>query len=297
MQISIKLSHTPDQKVYLLIDRKVATSRFNIYHAKAISQDIHFALKVYPEASKNSYLREQEVVSKFNHPNIIKYIPVVGHSLKDDMTLMEYASNKSFSDFLQKTRNMPEKLIRTYFCQLIDGIEHVHSKDYAHLDLKLSNLLLDKHFNLKIIDFDQCQNKREKQQQFKGTLCYRAPEVINKVCRDYFAADIYSLGIILFTLKTGEYPFVEGDDNGSYSLKHYNTFHTNKTLFWRMKTCMHSSEPFSQEFMDLFNGMCTLDPKERFSLKDIKASKWYQGEQLDHQQLKSQMSRTLTNNH
>jgi len=73
-----------------------------------------------------------------------------------------------------------KKLCRTFFHQLIDGIEYLHSQNLAHMDLKLENLVLGDDFKLKIIDFDLAISLTdEKNDQYggAGTKNYRAPEV------------------------------------------------------------------------------------------------------------------------
>lgn len=68
---------------------------------------------------------------------------------------MEYAPNKDFFDALMEIKvKFDDTLVRTYFHQLVSGVEYLHSHGIAHLDLKLENLMLGENFELKIIDFD-----------------------------------------------------------------------------------------------------------------------------------------------
>lgn len=70
-----------------------------------------------------------------------------------------------------------EKLARTLFHQIVNGLEYLHSKDIAHLDLKPSNIFIDDSYNLKIGDFDCSSMKGEgSSRTSRGTKDFRAPE-------------------------------------------------------------------------------------------------------------------------
>lgn len=103
--------------------------------------------------------------------------------------------------------------MRTYFHQLVEGIEYLHNNGFAHLDLKLENLLFDKDYNLKISDFGHSIKIRNDTRTLKGrgTEGYRAPEVKHFVSGslDPVKADIYSLAIVLFCMTYGIKPYIE----------------------------------------------------------------------------------------
>ena len=88
----------------------------------------------------------------------------------------------------------------------------MHSLGYAHLDVKLENILLDEFFNIKIADMGSCENvalTMGNSGKRRGTILYMAPEVVNLAKNgsfNAFAADVYSLGISIFVMLTGEFP-------------------------------------------------------------------------------------------
>ena len=90
----------------------------------------------------------------------------------------------------------------------------------VHRDLKLENILLDKHENVKLCDFGftrEYENKTAHLQTFCGTVCYSAPEMLRGEKYAGEKVDIWSLGIILYALLTGELPF---DDDNEMVTKH-----------------------------------------------------------------------------
>mmetsp|Transcript_18412 Transcript_18412/g.16065 ORF Transcript_18412/g.16065 Transcript_18412/m.16065 type:complete len:107 (+) Transcript_18412:61-381(+) len=94
--------------------------------------------------------------------------------------------------------------------QLICGLEYLHQLGYAHLDLNMNNLLLDADFTLQLCDFDQSYQKGDLNITSRGSIGFRPPEIAEDTCKDPFASDIYSLGIIMFVLKSGGYlPYTE----------------------------------------------------------------------------------------
>jgi serine/threonine protein kinase len=200
--------------------------------------------------------------------------------------MFEYCPNGDFFDFVTSQPKLPEKIVRTYFHQLIQVIEYLHSSKIAHMDIKLENFLLDERFQLKLTDFDLALEFGEKP-ILKGTINYRAPEIISGECSDLSKVDIYSAGICLFLMLTGgSMPHIE-DQNLDDGTNLFNLFARNKEEFWK-KQCQlinvnHSF--FSPSFRELFNMMTEVDPKKRATLDQIKSSEWYNDKILSHNEL------------
>jgi len=68
-------------------------------------------------------------------------------------------------------------LARTYFKQLVESLEYLHSHGVSHLDLKPENILIGEKFKLKLCDFDQAYYKADRKVMSRGTIHYRAPEL------------------------------------------------------------------------------------------------------------------------
>mmetsp|Transcript_41058 Transcript_41058/g.47239 ORF Transcript_41058/g.47239 Transcript_41058/m.47239 type:complete len:149 (-) Transcript_41058:402-848(-) len=92
------------------------------------------------------------------------------------------------------------------------AVHAIHSLGFAHLDIKLENILLDEFFNIKVADMGSSISVAETAgltDRKRGTLMYMAPEVAGLQAGEQFAAqaaDIYSLGVTLFVLMTGQFP-------------------------------------------------------------------------------------------
>jgi len=156
------------------------------------------------------------------------------------------------------------------------GIEYLDSQGVAHLDLKLDNLLLGQDLKLKIADFDCSYSKGDDKITSLGTSNYRAPEITKQECSDPYAADIYSAGICLFVLMTGNFPYLEGAKIAGYELE--KLLRTDPAQFWRAYNSYDSNTSFSEDFKNLFICMTKEDPVERATIQKVMQSNWYRGE-------------------
>jgi len=288
MNISVTFSDNTASPESLRVDKQLGQGKFSVFQVYSASRKTNYALKVFPKSRLGTALYEKEQrFSTFSHPHLIRQIPITTNHDNLHAHLTELAKFGDFFDVVNESMlNNNEVLIRTYFRQLVEGVEHMHSQGVAHLDLKLENLMLGTDFQLKIIDFDQAQLLSDEVIESRGTKNYRAPEVSSGQSKDFTQGDIYSMGIILYALLMGEFPFSEDDENTTEN-NAFIEFNTNNQAFWNERA--NDSIFLSQDFMDLINGMLTSNTEKRFKIQEIKASKWYNGAVLDNKELKSEM--------
>lgn len=135
--------------------------------------------------------------------------------------VMELVKGVSLLSFLkaQPYKKVDENDCKYIFSQVIKGIEYLHSRRIYHRDIKLENIIIDEDKNIKIIDFGfGANNPRSKYLNFFcGTPSYMPPEIVQK--KDYIGscADIWSIGILLFTLLCGTFPFRALSEKELYS--------------------------------------------------------------------------------
>jgi serine/threonine protein kinase len=301
MNIAVLIKETHPQCTYLplVMDRPISNAKYSIFHLQTFHKDFECALKIFPKdkISQFSFYREKKILSMINQDNIVKYIPNIkfnNQAYDCNFLPMEYAPYGDFFDLIFSQELSNENLIRTYFQQLVEGIGHLHSKGIAHLDVKLENLLLGQDYVLKITDFDQSQALNETSLLYKGSPSFRAPEVINGTCKDFCAADMYSIGIVLFIFATGEFPFLEKEDQYGCTLAHYDLFCENNEKFWELRIGKRADKSlFSEALKELITGLLKKDPKERYTINDVEASRWYKGETLNKEELKLVMDKVL----
>lgn len=257
-----------------------------------------FAMKVFPFC--NDFFLNETRFTSLQHQNVI--FPITCQKKANyieglqvqwaSIILMEYAPKGTFFQALIKNKlRFDEKLMRTYFYQLMDVVEYLHSKNVAHMDLKLENLMFGNDFELKLIDFDLAYIKNDEHILGTGTRCYRAPEVAIEKCEDPFAADIYSAGIILFVFKSGKtFPHCEYHKFKDINL--LELLHFDPDKFWEAHANIQNKplDFWSDDFKKLFCGMTCVQPDKRYKLEDVKNNGWYKGDIYTNDEMKVMMS-------
>ncbi|QGA19481.1 hypothetical protein EYB26_007170 [Talaromyces marneffei] len=151
---------------------------------------------------------------QFLHPHIARlYEVIVTENLV--WLVLEWCPGDELYNYILNNGPLPVDKVRRIFAQLVGAVAYVHSKSCVHRDLKLENILLDKHGNVKLCDFGftrEYEGKASYLQTFCGTICYSAPEMLKGEKYAGEKVDVWSLGIILYALLAGELPYDEDDD-------------------------------------------------------------------------------------
>lgn len=138
---------------------------------------------------------------------------------------MEYPGHKSLYEHVKsqplrrvteqgKRRADPE--CKSIMRKIFSAVTYFHGRDVAHRDLKLENLLYLPDGSIKIIDFGFAIRTKEKQKTFCGTPTYMAPEIVKRLPYNATDVDIWALGIMMFRMMTGVYPFMANNDKELY---------------------------------------------------------------------------------
>ncbi len=284
------------------IEKRLGSAKFRVYLAFHKTEKKYYALKAFPyskEGLNARYVKETKL-AKLRHPHVCKITHTIpeksitqnGATQKFSFLGLEYAPYGDFYElFHNKKAQLTEELTRTYFHQLVEGLEYLHKKGFAHLDIKCENLLLGEDFNLKITDFDLSQSLKEKKLESQGTVCYRAPEVKESKCTDFVKADIYSLGIVLFIFRSGGIP-PHLEETNSQKVNLYELMYDDPKKFWQTHNSYKSKKNFySESFKQLFQMIVEKDPLKRATISQIKESEWYNQSTLTPEQLTSEIQK------
>ncbi|XP_035272217.1 serine/threonine-protein kinase STK11 [Anguilla anguilla] len=212
--------------------------------------------------------KEIQLLRRLRHKNVIQLVDVLYNEEKQKMYMvMEYCvcGMQEMLDSVPEKR-FPMFQAHGYFCQLLDGLEYLHSQGIVHKDIKPGNLLLTTDGALKISDLgvaealhpfaedDTCRTSQ-------GSPAFQPPEIANGLDTfSGFKVDIWSAGVTLYNITTSLYPF-EGDNiyklfenigKGDYSVP----------------------EDCGPLLTDLLRGMLEYDPAKRFSIQHIRQHNW-----------------------
>ncbi|XP_073792073.1 serine/threonine-protein kinase MARK2 isoform X46 [Danio rerio] len=234
--------------------------------AKHILTGKEVAVKIIDKTQLNSsslqkLFREVRIMKLLNHPNIVKLFEVI-ETEKTLYLVMEYASGGEVFDYLVAHGRMKEKEARAKFRQIVSAVQYCHQKCIVHRDLKAENLLLDADMNIKIADFGFSNEFTlgNKLDTFCGSPPYAAPELFQGKKYDGPEVDVWSLGVILYTLVSGSLPF---DGQNLKELRERVLRGKYRIPFYMSTDC----ENLLKKFL-------VLNPTKRGSLEQIMKDRW-----------------------
>ena len=156
----------------------------------------------------NQFKREAKSAAQLVHPNIIGIFDVIDDE-QDQYIVMEYVEGRTLKEILKDYRVEPRAALQITM-QLADALQHAHSQNVVHCDIKPQNILMNVNMIPKIGDFGIAKMVSEQTMVYTdnimGSVHYISPEQASGEPVT-FASDIYSLGIVLFEMLTGQAPF------------------------------------------------------------------------------------------
>merc|ERR1719453_2435204 len=144
---------------------------------------------------------------------------------------------------------------------MLNAMEYMHSNKVVHRDLKLENILIDEHMNLK---------------SYRGTITYMAPEIKEGKQYDGKQIDMFSFGVILFIIVQGIFPFKEARSEEYF----YNLICTGQTDLYFKKT---NATHLSTEFKDLILALFSYEGSKRPSIDAIRKHPWLNKESFNYE--------------
>ncbi|KRX10460.1 Protein kinase-like domain [Pseudocohnilembus persalinus] len=252
---------------------------------KSVSKKNQYIIKKFHKKwSLQDIEREGQLQQKAESDFVVKVIQIENRSI-----LMEYASNGELLEYVKREK-FSEKLARTYFLQLVQGMEKLHAQGIAHRDIKLDNLLLSENFQLKIADFGWATEYSQNQllSERAGTEVNLAPEIIDYKAYVPEKIDVFACGIVLFQLVVGQSPI---NTKARKTDKIYKYFANNMThKIWKQLKDKKNLK-VSDEFKNLIELMINFNYKQRPTFKQILQHEWFKKGSIytEQKELKQQM--------
>lgn len=182
---------------------------------------------------------------------------------------MEYVPI-SFFNVIVGIGKKSEDVGRFFINQIADAINHMHAMNIVHRDLKPENIMVDENLNVKIADFGLAtSHKIDSLGDSQGTKIYMAPELIEQRIYNGKKVDMFAIGVILFFLVTGIFPFAAADKNDRY---YRNLTEGHFEQYQGLVRGLNLSESFK----DLVKKLLSYDPSDRPNIYEMLAHPWMQ---------------------
>ncbi|EGR34230.1 protein kinase domain protein [Ichthyophthirius multifiliis] len=210
-------------------------------------------------------VKEHQILQQCKHKNILKSIEIY-QDPNQLVYIMEYLSGGELYARLKLQKRFTEEIAIQLMYNITRGIYYLHKKKIVHRDIKLENIIFinKAQLDLKVIDFGFAQNiNYQKLDSKAGTPGFLPPELFKNLPYTE-KGDVFSLGVILYCLVSGQSPF-KG--------KLYKEVLENNR---RCKISFESSiwNKISDDCKFLIKKMLEYDPKKRYSCKDVLMSRW-----------------------
>ena len=162
----------------------------------------------------------KEIISNLRHPNLVLYMGASLSSNHNCYLVMEFVNNGNLFEFLHQGHYNSEDNYQKFdllfttklALEIALAVKYLHCRNITHCDLKSTNVLLDNNFHVKITDFGVSKMVNilyEKSQEIRGkfgTTHWMAPEIMKRLKYEE-ASDVFSYGMILYEIITGEIPY------------------------------------------------------------------------------------------
>jgi uncharacterized protein (TIGR02145 family) len=169
---------------------------------------------VHNENIRKRFLAEARSMARMSHSNIIKVTDLI-----DDGEMvafvMEYVEGETLKEYIERKGKLTDEEINSIFSQMVEAVGYVHKQNLVHRDIKPSNFMVDPEGKVKLMDFGIAKTTETTSPEYTqtgtgvqmGTPMYMSPEQVKSTKEVTFASDIYSLGVVLWQMVTGEKPY------------------------------------------------------------------------------------------
>ena len=258
---------------YILFDQigmgtfSKVTRAFHLITEQTVAVKILDKEKIEDEIDIERIIREIEILKNIHHPNIAQMYETYS-TIHNFYLMIEYISGGDLFDYITSHNYLSEKKACFFFRQIISVLEYLIELGISHRDIKPENILLtDNHLEIKFIDFglsNYC-NQNELLHSSCGSPCYASPEMLSGKAYRGTTTDLWSAGIVLYSMLVGALPFDDQELHKLYEQIKVGKFYIPSTL--------------SLEAIDLLKKILEVDPKKRISIEGVKNHPWFKMEE------------------
>ncbi|XP_077227860.1 serine/threonine-protein kinase GRIK2-like isoform X2 [Tasmannia lanceolata] len=240
------------------------------YAIKAFHKSHLLKLRVSPfETAMTDVLREVSIMKMLDHPNIVNLIEVIDDPNTDHFYMvMEYLEGQWVCEGSGPPGGIGENTSRRYLQDIVAGLMYLHAHNIVHGDIKPDNLLVTSSGAVKIGDFSVSQvfeDSNDELRRSPGTPVFTAPECCLGLTYHGKGADTWALGVTLYCMVLGQYPFLGDTLQDTYDKIINNPFSL--------------PEGIDPQLKNLLEGLLCKDPGQRIRLETVAAHPWVVSEE------------------
>ncbi|KAI8577081.1 hypothetical protein K450DRAFT_253565 [Umbelopsis ramanniana AG] len=249
--------------------RYLGEGGFAICYEVENSRQQRYALKVVSKTTlrepkiKTKFLAEINIHRSLKHPGIVRFYSCF-EDTHNAYLVLEVCENHTLARMLKQRQRLSEPETRYYLIQLLDICRFMHDNKVIHRDIKANNILLDYKMDAKLVDFGLAAllvSAEERKRTICGTPNYMAPEILYGRNGHNQQVDIWSLGILCYTMLVGTPPFHESSHDAIYQKIRNNQIMQAYTFPDNIK--------LSDNAKDVITSLLVNDPEKRPTIKQL----------------------------
>ncbi|XP_024544736.1 serine/threonine-protein kinase GRIK1 isoform X2 [Selaginella moellendorffii] len=247
----------------VVLHRSLFDQKF--YAIKVFDKSRLGKIRVAPsETAMMDVRREVEVMKHLRHPNIVRLIEVIDDPECDQLYMvLEYIEGQRMFKQSGPPGGLGESTARRYFRDIVAGLMYLHNNKVIHGDIKPENLMITAEGRIKIGDFGisrTFEGDDDLLRRSPGTPVFTAPECCKGMAYHGKAADVWALGVTLYCMVTGQYPFVGENFQDTYD-----------KIVQQELSVPPGLDP---DLQNLLEGLLCKDPDQRMTLDAASCHPW-----------------------
>lgn len=209
--------------------------------------------------ARQKLMSEIKIHRSLHHTNIVRF----EHYFEDEnfvYIMLELCTNQSLNDLVRRRKRLVELEVQCYLFQVLSALKYMHSHRVIHRDIKLGNIFLSDKMEIKMGDLGlaaKLEFDGERKRTICGTPNYIAPEILEGRNGHSFEVDVWSFGVLMYTMLVGKPPFETNDVKMTYKRIKMNAY------------TFPDHIPMSEEARELISRILVTDPLERPTIDEI----------------------------